>query len=184
VTLIQGDIYDLPVGGQKFDWIWSANCACYAVNRPLQLLEGFYSTLKPGGLLVILIWSSQQLLPGYPQLEALLNATTPGIAPFRKHELPEYHFLRLLGWLKRAGFVDASVQPFSRGVYAPLEEAMRDALLALVQMRWPGAEKELRREDRRLYHRITDPSSPEFILDQPDYYAFYTYSLFRAVVPK
>lgn len=51
-------------------------------------------------------------------------------------------------------------------------------------MRWPGAEKELSREDRRLYQRITDPSSPEFILDQPDYYAFYTYSLFQAKVPK
>ncbi len=61
---------------------------------------------------------------------------------------------------------------------------MRDALLALVQMRWPGAEKELSGEDRRLYLRITDPASSEFVLDQPDYYAFYTYSLFRAAVPK
>ncbi len=61
---------------------------------------------------------------------------------------------------------------------------MRKALLALVQMWWPGAEKELSREDRRLYQRITDPSSPEFILDQPDYYAFYTHSLFQAKVPK
>ena len=184
VTLVQDDIYDLPFEDQEFDWIWSANCACYAVNRPLQLLRGFRRALKPGGLLLILIWSSQQLLPGYPRLEALLNATTPGIAPFKKHEPPEYHFLRLLGWLKKAGFVDASVQPFSGGVCAPLDEGMRNALLALVQMRWPGAEKELSREDRRLYQRITDPSSPEFILDQPDYYAFYTYSLFQAKVPK
>jgi ubiquinone/menaquinone biosynthesis C-methylase UbiE len=180
VTLVQGDIYDLPFEDQRFDWIWSASCACYSMSRPLQLLQGFRRILKPGGLLVILIWSSQQLLPGYPRLEALLNATAPGIAPFKKHKAPAYHFLRLLGWLKKAGFGDASVQPFSGGVYAPLDEKMRDALLALVQMRWPGAEKELNREDRLLYHRITDPSSPEFILDQPDYYAFYTYSLFRA----
>jgi ubiquinone/menaquinone biosynthesis C-methylase UbiE len=180
VTLVQGDIYDLPFEDQAFDWIWSASCACYSMRRPLQLLLGFRRILKSGGLLLILIWSAQQLLPGYPRLEALLNATTPGIAPFKKHEPPEYHFLRLLGWLKKGGFVDATVQPFSRGVHAPLDEGMRDALLALLRMRWPGAEKELNREDRRLYHRITDPSSPEFILDQPDYYAFYTCSLFRA----
>lgn len=50
-----------------------------AIEPPLQLLQGFRRTLKPGGLLLILIWSSQQLLPGYPRLEALLNATTtPG----------------------------------------------------------------------------------------------------------
>lgn len=184
VTLVQGDIYDLPFEDQEFDWIWSANSACYSVIRPLQLLGEFYSTLKPGGLLVIMIWSAQQLLPGYPRLEALLNATAPGIAPFKKHEAPENHFLRLLGWLKKAGFVDASVQPFSGGVFAPFDERMRDALLALVQMRWPEAEKELSGKDRRLYLRITDPASSEFVLDQPGYYAFYTYSLFRAAVPK
>lgn len=103
-----------------------------AIEPPLQLLQGFRRTLKPGGLLLILIWSSQQLLPGHPRLETLLNATTPGIAPFKKYEPPEYHFLRLLGWLKKAGFVDSSVQPFSAGVHAPLDEGMRKALLALV----------------------------------------------------
>jgi len=184
VTLVQGDIYDLPFEDQKFDWVWSASCACYSMSRPLQLLQGFRRILKPGGLLAILIWSSQQLLPGYPRLEALLNATAPGIAPFTNDDRPDHHFLRLAGWMRKAGFDGATAQPFTEGVCAPFGEPVRSALLALIQMRWLEAEKELSRADRLLYQRITDPSSPEFILSQPDYYGFYTYTLFRAAVPK
>ncbi|UCF99013.1 MAG: class I SAM-dependent methyltransferase, partial [Spirochaetaceae bacterium] len=183
VSLVEGDIYNLPFADREFDWIWSASCACYSMNRPLELLQGFNRILKPGGLLLILIWSGQQLLPGYPRLEAILNATTAGIAPFRKQDRPEHHFLRLAGWMTKAGYVNASAEPFTEGVHTPFEESIRRALLTLIQMRWLEAESELGRADRRLYQRITDPSSPEFILDRPDYYGFYTYTLFRASAP-
>jgi len=183
VSLVQGDIYALPFRDRQFDWIWSASCACYAMERPLQLLEAFRRVLKPGGLLLIVIWSGQQLLPGYPRLEAVLNATTPGIAPFTPADPPERHFLRLAGWMRRAGFSRAAARPFTEGVCAPLDEPIRSALLTLTQMRWLEAERELSRADRRLYQSITDPSSPDFILDQPDYYGFYTYTLFSAKAP-
>ena len=182
-SVVEGDIYQPPFGEQEFDWIWSASCACYAMRRPLELLEQLRRALKPGGLLAIVIWSGQQLLPGFPRLEAILNATTPGIAPFTVADSPTHHFLRLAGWMSKAGFREAAARPFSAGVSAPLDEPTRDALLSLIQMRWLGAEKELSRADRRLFQRITDPSSPEFILDQPDYYGFYTYTLFRAKAP-
>ena len=181
--VVQGDIYELPFGQREFDWIWSASCACYAMSRPLELLEELRRVLKPGGLLMIVIWSGQQLLPGFPRLEAILNATTPGFAPFTAGVAPTHHFLRLAGWMRKAGYLGAEAQPFSAGVSAPLDEPTRDALLSLIQMRWLGAEKELSRTDRLLFRQITDSSSPDFILDQPDYYGFYTYTLFRATAP-
>jgi ubiquinone/menaquinone biosynthesis C-methylase UbiE len=183
VSLVQGDIYSLPFKDRQFDWIWSASCACYAMGRPLQLLEGFRRVLEPGGLLLIVIWSGQQLLPGYPRLEAFLNATAPGIAPFTAGDPPDRHFLRLAGWMRKAGFTEAAAQPFTEGVCTPFDEPIRSALLTLIRMRWLEAEKELSRADRRLYQSITDPSSPDFILDRPDYYGFYTYTLFRAKAP-
>jgi SAM-dependent methyltransferase len=94
VSLVLGDIYALPFEEQQFDWIWSASCACYAMRQPLELLQALHRLLKPGGLLLIVIWSGQQLLPGYPRLEAVLNATTPGIAPFTVGDPPTHHFLR------------------------------------------------------------------------------------------
>ena len=32
--------------------------------------------------------------------------------------------------------------------------------------------------DREEYRRLADPDSPELILDSPDYYAFFAYSMF------
>jgi ubiquinone/menaquinone biosynthesis C-methylase UbiE len=183
VSLVVGDIYALPFEDHQFDWIWSASCACYSMGRPLQLLEGFRRILKPGGSLLIVIWSGQQLLPGYPRLEATLNATTPGIAPFTTGDRPENHFLRLAGWMRKAGFREAKAQPFTEGLCAPFDETVRSALLTLIEMRWLEAEKELSRADLQLYQRITDPASADFILDQPDYYGFYTYTLFQAKAP-
>jgi demethylmenaquinone methyltransferase/2-methoxy-6-polyprenyl-1,4-benzoquinol methylase len=183
VSLVEGDIYDLPFEEQQFDWVWSASCACYAMGRPLQLLQDFQRILKPGGLLLILIWSGQQLLPGYPRLEAVLNATTPGIAPFTEKDQPEHHFLRLAGWMRKAGFVEVTAQPFTEGVSAPFDESIGKALLTLIEMRWLKAERELSGPDRQLYERIIDPSSPDFILNRSDYYGFYTYTLFKGKTP-
>ena len=33
--------------------------------------------------------------------------------------------------------------------------------------------------DREEYRRLTEPESPDFILDTPDYYAYFTYSMFE-----
>jgi demethylmenaquinone methyltransferase/2-methoxy-6-polyprenyl-1,4-benzoquinol methylase len=55
---------------------------------------------------------------------------------------------------------------------------MRRALVALFDMRWPGVESELSPDDRAEYRRLCLPQSPDFIVDHPDYYAFYTCSMF------
>jgi len=52
-------------------------------------------------------------------------------------------------------------------------------LIALFEMRWPGVESELTQEDWAEYQRLCLPESPDFILNHPDYYAFFTYSMFR-----
>lgn len=59
---------------------------------------------------------------------------------------------------------------------------VRSALIALFQMRWPGVQSELRPEDWAEYQRLCLPESPDFILDHPDYYAFFTYSMFHGKV--
>jgi len=49
-------------------------------------------------------------------------------------------------------------------------------------MRWVDVGAELSEEDWVEFQRLCLPESPEFILDLPDYYAFYTYSMFRGNV--
>ena len=43
---------------------------------------------------------------------------------------------------------------------------------------------ELSKEDRKEYRRLCLPDSPDFILNIPDYYAFFTYTMFRGKVKK
>ena len=49
-------------------------------------------------------------------------------------------------------------------------------------MRWMGVESELTSEDFETYQRLGLPESPDFILNHPDYYAFFTYSMFHGRV--
>jgi ubiquinone/menaquinone biosynthesis C-methylase UbiE len=60
-------------------------------TNPVLLLKEIARTVKPGGMTYILNWSSQMLLPGYPVLEARLNATSSGIISFEPKMKPELH---------------------------------------------------------------------------------------------
>ena len=51
-------------------------------------------------------------------------------------------------------------------------------------MRWQGVEKELDREALEQYNRLCKLESPDFILHYPDYYAFFTYSMFWGNIPE
>jgi demethylmenaquinone methyltransferase/2-methoxy-6-polyprenyl-1,4-benzoquinol methylase len=97
ISFREGDMKDLPFDDDTFDWIWSMDCVGYAPVEPLPLIRELVMVVKPGGKVAILAWSSQQLLPGYPSLEARINAISSGIAPFVKGKSPEAHFTRALG---------------------------------------------------------------------------------------
>jgi ubiquinone/menaquinone biosynthesis C-methylase UbiE len=184
ISFRQGDVNRLPFENNTFDWAWSADCVGYSPRAALPALKEMVRVVRPGGKVSILFWSSQMLLPGYPILEARLNATAAGIAPFRKGMKPEDHCLRLLGWFSRTGLREVKARTFVGDVQAPLGDDMRSALIALFRMRWPGAEAELSSRDWAEYRRLTQPESADFILNLPDYYAFFTYSLFHGVVER
>ena len=182
VSFQEGGMNNLPFDDDTFDWVWSANCAGYAPGEPLPLLKELARVVKPGGSVIILAWSSQQLLPGYPVLETRLNATSSGIAPFAEGTAPELHFSRMAGWFRRAGMEDVTARTFAGDVCAPLSDEIRSALAALIEMWWMDVGAELSEDDCAEYQRLCLAESPEFILDLPDYYAFFTYSMFRGRV--
>lgn len=183
IAFREGDLNIIPFNDNTFDWAWSADCVGYIPADPLHMLNELVRVVKPGGTVAIIAWSSEKLLPGYPLLEARLNATTSGMAPFLKGKNPEQHFLRSFGWFRQAGFVDLSARTFSGQACAPLADDMYNALAALFKMRWEGAGQELADEDRKEFFRLCHQESRDFILRHPDYYAFFTYSMFHGRVP-
>ena len=182
ISFREGDVNQLPFDEDTFNWAWSVDCVGYAPIEPLPLVNELTRVVKPGGSVAILAWSSETLLPGHPLLEAHLHATSAGIAPFARGRKSDSHFLRALGWFRDAGLAENTASTFAGDAHAPLTENLRSALAALFQMRWPGVESELKQEDRAEYQRLCLPESPGFLLDHPDYYAFFTYSMFHGKV--
>ena len=140
--------------------------------------------LRPGGSLILLGWTSQGLLPGYPLLEARLNATCSGYLPYLKGKDPGLKFPAGDGRAARGGpgrgqgadFRGRRTGPAQRRGTPRPDLAVRDAV---------GAARSRRQseEDWKEYQRLCMPGSPDFILDLPDYYAFFTYSMFQGKVP-
>jgi demethylmenaquinone methyltransferase/2-methoxy-6-polyprenyl-1,4-benzoquinol methylase len=182
IAFRHGDVRALPFDTAAFDWAWSVDCVGYGPMEPLPLVRELARVVKPGGCVALLAYSSQQLLPGHPGLEARLNATAAGTAPFVEGMRPDRHFSCALGWFHATGLADTSAHTLVRTVHAPLDGQTRDALTALVEMRWGRACAELAFEDRNEYQRLCRPESEDFVLNRPDYYAFFTYSLFRGRV--
>lgn len=173
-----GDWAALPFERASFDWVCSCDGVGYAPFVQESAFRELARVLRPGGRAALLFWSSQSLLPGYPRLEARLNATRAGIAPFEDGSPPELHAMRGLGWMRAAGFENVRVRTFVRTVQAPLDERAKAALAALLDMRWGGCEGELGLGDRAEFRRLSHPGSAEYILNSPDYCAFFTYTVF------
>lgn len=182
ISFREGNVRNLPFDDDTFDWVWSADCVGYPVDNLLPVLLELKRVVRPGGTVAILAWSSQCLLPGYPLLEARLNATGSGLAPHVRGKPPESHFMRALGWFDKAGLVDIEARTFAGSVQAPLSDGIRTALISLFEMLWGEPVPEVSQEDWAEVQRLCRPESPDFILDLPDYVAFYTYSLFRGTV--
>jgi ubiquinone/menaquinone biosynthesis C-methylase UbiE len=178
-----GDVAKLPFDDDSFDWAWSVDCAGYPAGDLLPVLRELVRVVIPGGTVAVLAWTAQSLLPGYPLVEASLNATCSAYAPYVSGWPPQSQFLRALQWFREAGLEDAAGRTFAGDVQAPLSAGVRNALISLFSMLWaepqPGAAPPAWAE----YQRLCRPESPDFVLDLPDYYAFFTYTMFRGRVP-
>ena len=179
----EGDMHNLPFDDNTFDWTWSVDCVGYVPVEPLPIIKELMRVVKPGGRIIFMAWSSQQLLPGYPDFEARINATSMGIAPFIKGRDPENHLFRALGWFRQLGLEEPDAQTFVGTAHAPLSDDLRSALISLIGMRWLGVQAELTQDECEEFQRLCHPESPDFILDLPGYYAFFTYSMFACKVP-
>ena len=182
IVFRKGDMNALYADDNSFDWAWSMDCVGYSPGDGVSLLREISRIVKPGGSVFILAWSSQQLLPGYPQLEARLNATATGIAPFVNGQPPENHFLRALGWFEAAGITESTAQTFVGSIQAPLDDEKRKALVSLFEMRWGTPQSELSETDYMEFKRLCHPDSPDVIVNCTDYYGFFTYTLFQGKV--
>ena len=180
----EGDMAHLPFEENTFDWAWSADCVGYPAADHLPLLKEIARVVRPGGRVALLAWTSQQVLPGHAVLEARLNAECSAYLPYLQDRQPEEHFLRLRRCFPQAGIEQPTCRTFIGEAQAPLDRDLRFAMISLFEMLWDEAHNESAQPSWIEYKRLCDPRSPDFILDLPDYYAFFTYTMFSGVVEK
>jgi ubiquinone/menaquinone biosynthesis C-methylase UbiE len=178
ISFQEGDVANLPFDKNTFDWTWSVDCVGYGPWEPLPLLKELARVVKPGGTVALSSWSSENLLPGHPRLEARLRATSAGLAPFVHGKKPEKHFFRALSWFHELGLKEPRAKVIGHSCHAPLRDEIRYALISLFEMRWPDVELELSSDDQKEFRRLCLPDSMDFILNLPDYYAHFTYTVF------
>ncbi len=187
---IQGDLSSLPFEDCAFDWAWCADCLWPGPKSqgflgldPIPVLGELVRVVRPGGLVAIIFWSSQRLLPGHPYLEARLNATRAACYPFQEAWSYREHILSAPVWMLRAGLEKIRGRTFVADLHPPIDSQVRDDLAACFQMLWEKAIDEISDAERMQFERLCRRSSPEFIADRPGYYAFITYTLFSGRVP-
>lgn len=182
VSFQEGDVTNLPFEDNSFDWIWSSDCIGYPYLRSPSQIDELARVTKPGGIIAILSYSSQRFLPGYDLLEARLNLSCYGTAPYITAKKPEELFMRAQGWFRDAGLMDIKARTFAGDVQAPLDENMREALAAFFEMLWGDNKSMYSDDDWTEYQRLCLPDSPDFIASHPDYYGFFTYTMFSGIV--
>jgi ubiquinone/menaquinone biosynthesis C-methylase UbiE len=182
LTFEQGDLKSLPFASDAFDWAWSADCAGYPSADLLPILIGIRRVVRPGGVIALLAWSSQQLLPGYTMLEARLNVSCSAYAPFLENQPPQAHFQRALHWFRQAGLDDLSCSTFIGQLAAPLSPELRSSLGLLFDMLWGEKIDQASEPDRQDYLRLCSPTSSDFVGDLPEYCGFFIYTMFTGRV--
>ena len=185
VSIRQGDVNEMPFEDDTFDWAWSVDCVGHvSIGEPMDGLREMARVVRPGGRVALLGYSSQMLLPGHSQLEARLNATASAMTFLHDGQPPVNHFPLALGWFREAGLQGCAARTVVGTVHAPLEDGVRQALISLFGMLWGGLQEEMSDADREKFLRLTEPDSEACVLDRPDYYAYFTYSMFAGTVPK
>ncbi len=183
IDFVQGDICRLPFEDEVFDWVWCADTLWpgAVVDDPVPVVAEFKRVTKPGGKVSLLYWSGQTLLPGYPVLEAHLDAAFAEWAPYLAGIRPQSQYLRAQNWLREAGLKRIRARTFLAEINGPFDPGERAALAACYSMFWGDLEGRITTAEWEAYRRLCDPESPGFIADAPGYYAFVTYTLFWGV---
>lgn len=186
-----GDIRKLPFDDNSFDWVWSADVLylwLFGKGNVDEIADPIMKELarvvKPGGTVALLFWSLHSLLPGYPLLEARLNATNAATFAGPGGIKPGLHSSRALGWLQKAGLKEPRAQSFVIDIQPPFDEETKETMVGILEMYWEKTESEVSSRDWNEYLRLCRPDSSDFILNLPDYHGQITYTLYYGGVKR
>lgn len=175
---------ELPIAPESCDAVWIADVLYPdTVGDCAAVVSRLAGALKPGGLLAIFYgnWLRPLYLPGYARLEHLICAARELAYVRERPWQGRLHPERALAWLAKAGLAARGVRMLPVLHTQPLPAEVRRYITTAIlgghyaeAVAAAGNEAGITPADADLWGRLADPDSPEFILDQPDYYCAVT----------
>jgi ubiquinone/menaquinone biosynthesis C-methylase UbiE len=184
ITFKPGDGTALDEDDQSFDWVWCAD-VLHHIDDPVLALKEFMRVVRPGG--PIIVKESQVFnalfLPGYPDLERQLQRAE---LQFHQSEAGAQSFQErrqhTRASMMQAGLQDTRVRTYVVERQAPLEQTAREYIQHAVFARNWGERIRgfLDAKDWQQRSALCEAGAPQAILDRPDYYCVYPFTMFTA----
>jgi ubiquinone/menaquinone biosynthesis C-methylase UbiE len=186
LTARTGNLIKLPFEDDSFDAIWCANVFQYLTDEALvQSLHEFKRVVRPGGRIVIkdadlsanlhapesmAYWQLMAKARTHPKYATWINGA------FRTIHLPD--------WFRHCGISLVSYQTFIAEWRYPIPEAALPYLTTLIRF-VTNLVKELgaSEEDMATWHRIMNPTDPDYFLTSSDFYMRGASALIIGTVP-
>jgi ubiquinone/menaquinone biosynthesis C-methylase UbiE len=184
ITFKPGDGTALGEDDRSFDWVWCAD-VLHHIDDPVLALTEFVRVVRPGGMIVIK--ESQVFnalfLPGYPELERQLQRAE---LQFQHSEAGAQSFQERRQHTRtsmmQAGLQDVQVRTYVVEHQAPLPPTARAYIQhGVFERNWGERIRGfLDAKDWQQRSALCKADAPQAILDRPDYYCVYPFTMFTA----
>ena len=182
-----GPVHDLPYEDDSFDAVWCANTTMYLTDDQLRAaLAEFRRVTRPGGLIAIKAYdgTTEQFEPSTPTL--FIHAMEKRCRYGSQVDSGLLREITLPKWLREAGLVDLRQKATLIVRFQPLDPATKRLVAELLQGIHQQTQQlgvELPEEEARLWQKLADTDSPDYILHHPDFQYRVIESVFVARVP-
>jgi SAM-dependent methyltransferase len=187
IALIQGDLsHPLPFADDSLDWVWTADVLCSqgdarGIPDPAVVVQDMARVVKPGGQVAVFLGNrlGAMFIPGHAHIETSL-ATAVNLN-YRKQDRfhPSFQHENVLGWLRAAGLTQLRMSAHITEYQSPLhpdvaryiqEFVFEDEYAPSPELKQYAHGVGLTEEEWQTWLDIADPQSPNYLLQQEDYY--------------
>ncbi len=187
VSLLQVDLRDpLPFPDHSFDWAWTADTLSSGADDrafpdPAAVIRELVRVVKPGGKLAAFFgnWLGAMFLPGHAHIEQCLVTGLEVRYRKREHFHPSFRHENALAWFLAAGLSDIRVSPHVVLYQYPLSRNVVEYIQHHVfeaeyndppDLKAYALGAGLTEDDWEAWLSLSNPASPDYLLNRPDYF--------------